>query len=386
MQACQASLVAMPRPPRQFGISANGLPTCALWQLIVPPCPSAPSPPRLTPRPQAKKWALVEQTSAANGAQAAKPVGNACHNCFEAFSQGLKPEFEEWSKLVAAAKVPEVKERIKQALLVHSGAQDPAFARSAATADRTAQIAVQRHMLVLSDSELRAMLRVPRLLKSHTRELTAIALPSDEDLSISENLWCFSDPSKPYRTAVVTTGVGFTSQSQVLAQDRCIYDGQAAHFVQSAWLESESKACGAVAAKLPTVESFLASQGIKAPRKCAPTRRETVADEDDDDDEYDDDGDEGDASSDVALSGIAASGGVSVASFAVAPSSPRRTPMKATSKASVADSGSDGDEDEDEAGAQVAGSMDSGSDGDEGDDTDCEDGALGLGGFVITHR
>lgn len=205
---------------------------------------------------------MFQQTTNANGTVLKEPQGDACHFCYEAWESSLKAEYTSWSDLIQAHESSkEVAEKINKVVAVHRGTREKDHSVEQVLETQGITVDIERHMIVLSDAEVRAALHVPRLLKSHTKDLRSIVMPSEGRPHETETLWCFSDPTRPYRTAKIRTSGGVSSEAFAMPSARSCYQGQARHYMNQAWASSESLVPSILSARLPTLHSFLRHDG-----------------------------------------------------------------------------------------------------------------------------
>lgn len=268
---------------------------------------------------------MCEASENANGTRNMKAIGTACEDCYKFYQQALAGEFDSWDDMAAKRRKDKaVASQLSLAKAVWSGARERAFSASEVYSRRCVGVQVHRHLIVANASELRALLGVPRLLKSHTKDLRTLEMPLEGRPEESETLYVFDDPSKRFRTATLTTSADVTSQATDMTFAQSCYKEQPPFYMGRSWSKDESGAAKLLGQRFPSVDAFLKSHGVK--------RRSARSDGDDDDE--DDGGAAGssDASehesgagdaeaSEAALVGIAASS--ADASSLVSPAKPR---------------------------------------------------------------
>lgn len=213
----------------------------------------------------------MERTIAANGNEQHTATGNACAPCYKAWEGAFRAEYKDFTSLAKAFEsgTDELRERISTALRVHSGVAQPSFPRAEVSDMQGATIKIQRHMVILGEAELRSALRANRLLKCMMRDLRSLRIPAERALHQTETVFCFSHPDRPFRTAIIETSAGVSSQSIRMPTASALCEAQASHFMQQSWetCDATSPLAAIAGAKLPCVDTFLASQGVAVSAK-----------------------------------------------------------------------------------------------------------------------
>lgn len=227
------------------------------------------SPARAPPPPPCAKvcaWALSVKVTAANGQDIVTPKGDACHDCYEGWEAVYKPQFASWESWVAAKhSTQETSAAFDKALAVWSAKQPADFPQEQVTQDTTASIHVERHFICVSEPELRQLLHTPRLLKSQTKDLRTIQVPDEGDPSKQEVMYVFADPLRPFRSAVLRTGMQLSTSAMIQDRASSAYAGQGQFLQRKSWEEASVNATSLVGAALPSLGSFMASLGVRAP-------------------------------------------------------------------------------------------------------------------------
>lgn len=236
-------------------------------RLPIPVCSySAPSLARPLAFPfQAKKWALMSQSTGTNGVVTTKPVGTACDECFSCWQTIFAFQYTDFEAFASAYHRDSTTAAvIDAAFSVHRKASVANFPQHQVTSSSSVALSVSRHYIFLSEADLRAALGVARLLKSHTRSLTSVKLPCEEDLGKTELFFAFCDPQRPWRTGRLSTSI--SSECEGLVMDRSIscYPEQGAHCFGRTWTSDQGDAVALSGAKVLGLSEFLASQGVSS--------------------------------------------------------------------------------------------------------------------------
>lgn len=211
----------------------------------------------------------MEQVSGANGQVTSRALGTSCHDCYAVWQDSLKCEFPDFSALAAQyGSDPTVKDKVDKAAAVHRGGV-ASFSREQVESMREVKIEVKRHYFVASDSELRSLLHVPRILKAHTKGLGCMTLPVEGRPNEEETVHVFADPSRPLRSAEVTMVLGVGARAMEMPTSRSCYAGQAKHEAASWWASSETQAASLASSKLPSLSEYLTCHGVQAPSAAA---------------------------------------------------------------------------------------------------------------------
>lgn len=198
----------------------------------------------------------------ASGEKRAKPTGDACEACFRAWNTSLKYEYGSWRDLCdRVASCQDTRSKVAGALSVLSGESQAEFAPESVTSSAGVSMEIKRHFVMLSEAELRAELRVPRLLKSHTRGVPSVTVHSETNPGEKEVVFAFADPDRPHRTGTITTRFGVASQSTPGPPQDCGYAGQGLHQVREVYGSQHDDASKLVSARLVPLCEFLESQG-----------------------------------------------------------------------------------------------------------------------------
>lgn len=215
------------------------------------------------PSREAKKWALMSEHKAANNSVEAKVVGNACHECWSVWQTAYASEFGEFRSFCDAYHGDEGRAKaIDKSFSVARKTEAADFSKEEVVEQASVGLSVDRHFLALSEAELRSMLRVPRLLKAHTRSLPTALVPAENGGSQEERLFFFQDPERPFRTARLTSTTSCRTAGLAMDRDTSLYKEQGRHVMSQTWGRNEVALASLPSARVQGIDEFLASQGV----------------------------------------------------------------------------------------------------------------------------
>lgn len=210
---------------------------------------------------EGKRWAAERIHKPAAGAERRTLVGEACFECYKVWQDGFQIKYGSFDAMCDACDGdPELTSLIDRTIAVQSKGADRNFHVESRQQDESISLVVERAFLVLSESELRGELAVPRLLKGITRGLYTIQVPSESDPSQTESAFVFQDPARPYRTARLAVGVSCIASRNDLPREKNIFQGQARDGMTAAWNDQAVGSTVLLAATLPTLQSFLSDK------------------------------------------------------------------------------------------------------------------------------
>lgn len=248
---------------------------------------------------QAKKWAAERVQVLANGAEHRVACGDVCEACYVFWRDSMSYEYTSVQSMVDACKDKEVEQKVAAAYRVHSLQDPPTFAREAVVRSQSIQVEVQRSFRVLTESELRSVLGVPRLLKQHTKSLHSVRLACESDPSKTEVGYVFSDPVEPFRRLKLKSVASMASESQPMPSHSCAYESQGRHFMKSKAKDFTGGALDLLSVRLASLTDFTGKFQERARASglvgsAAQASRQEDGDDDDDEINYEDEsGDDG---------------------------------------------------------------------------------------------
>ena len=166
--------------------------------------------------PEAKKWALMNQTPTVGGEVQSVPIGTACEACWTFWEAAYKSQYGEFQKFADAYNSKkDVADAIDKAEVVWKNQLEADFNLQTVFIERGHRLDIERQFLVVSESELRALFGVDRMKKSITKPLHSIQAPNEQDPSKLETLYCFEHPAAKYRTARLMVSMGGASAGKL---------------------------------------------------------------------------------------------------------------------------------------------------------------------------
>lgn len=243
---------------------------------------------------EAKPWACLSKGTAANGEVKETAIGDACLECWKLWDESWRYQYDSFDKFSEAYHTSkDVAAKIDKSLGVArlSGTAD--FNQEEVQRSFTLNLNVERTYKILNESELRTLLGVPRLLKSHTKNLPVVQVPSESGSGAFEKCFAFVDDENPWRTARVSSVVAASVSSIASSRDKSLHAEHGRSCQASVWKGDESGGAALATASLRSVFDFLAGHGISyhgGSRKPKPesSSSHVFGDDDEDDDASDD--------------------------------------------------------------------------------------------------
>ncbi len=155
-------------------------------------------------------------------------MGDACHDCFDTYTRGFSDDcksFDDFAERYKQSKT--FRAEVAAAMLVKNGGEKPFKAEKVEKVLGTTYT-IQRHVVIMTEKELRHELGVPRLTADITKTLPQMSVPSEADSTLAEQVFVFADSDKPHRSLTIATTIGVTASTESLPSTSHLWAGQSA--------------------------------------------------------------------------------------------------------------------------------------------------------------
>ena len=151
-------------------------------------------------RSGAQKWG---STYSQGPGQPAVPHGSYCMKCKTLHAEAFP--FIDIDELAAKKDTEPTKTQIQQAKLITSG-ENITWLPDSVVNETSCMVSIQRPMIILNSTEYKAYFKRP-VPGSRGPKLPTMTVPKEGDPMEVEKVFCFQDPSCPFRRAVVSTNL-----------------------------------------------------------------------------------------------------------------------------------------------------------------------------------
>ena len=149
-------------------------------------------------------------------------MGGQCEECFAVWSDAF--HWMEWAAFCAQATQNEAFRGVVKLTKSARTVGQPLYPQQTVEEERSRHLEIRQAAQILNEDELRKALGGMKRLPAHMKSIPTLTIQRERESDgtvlqdgASEVVYCFQDPTRPYRTATLVTKLGFACKTDHMA-------------------------------------------------------------------------------------------------------------------------------------------------------------------------